>query len=171
MTTLDTTLITEAVSGDIAGQAFEGLYTMDKHDKAEPAVATSLPKKSNDGKTLTINLRKDAKWSNGDPVTANDFVFAWRKVVDPKTGSEFAYIMSDIKNADQVNAGKKPVKDLGIKALNKYKLQVKLERPVPYINELLALNTFDLKMKKWLKNMAKHMVLLLIKQFTMDHSK
>ena len=79
--------------------------------------------------------------------------------------------MSDIKNADQVNAGKKPVKDLGIKALNKYKLQVKLERPVPYINELLALNTFDPQNEKWLKNMAKHMVLLLIKQFTMDHSK
>lgn len=155
MTTLDTTLITEAVSGDIAGQAFEGLYTMDKHDKAEPAVATSLPKKSNDGKTLTINLRKDAKWSNGDPVTANDFVFAWRKVVDPKTGSEFAYIMSDIKNADQVNAGKKPVKDLGIKALNKYKLQVKLERPVPYINELLALNTFDPQNEKVAKKYGK----------------
>ncbi|WNF18734.1 peptide ABC transporter substrate-binding protein [Staphylococcus warneri] len=143
MTTLDTTLMTESVSSDVAGQVFEGLYTMDKRDQAEPAVATKLPKKSKDGKTLTINLRKDAKWSNGDPVTANDFVFAWRKVVDPKTGSEFAYIMSDIKNADQVNAGKKPVKDLGIKALNKYKLQVKLERPVPYINELLALNTFD----------------------------
>ena len=70
---------------------------MNKHDKAEPAIATSLPKKSKDGKTLTVDLRKDAKWSNGDPVTADDFVFAWRKVVNPKTASEFAYIMSDIK--------------------------------------------------------------------------
>ncbi|MDU3212606.1 MAG: peptide ABC transporter substrate-binding protein [Staphylococcus epidermidis] len=125
MTTLDTALITDAVSGDIAAQAFEGLYT------------------SNGGKTLTINLRKNAKWSNGDSVTAYDFVYAWRKVVNPKTASEFAYIMSDIKNADEVNAGKKSVKDLGITAIGKYKLQVDLERPVPYINELLALNTFN----------------------------
>ena len=143
MTTLDTALITDAVSGDIAAQAFEGLYTLNKEDKAEPAIAKSFPKKSNGGKTLTINLRKNAKWSNGDSVTAYDFVYAWRKVVNPKTASEFAYIMSDIKNADEVNAGKKSVKDLGIKAIGKYKLQVDLERPVPYINELLALNTFN----------------------------
>ncbi|MFW3611158.1 peptide ABC transporter substrate-binding protein [Staphylococcus caprae] len=143
MTTLDTALITDAVSGDIVAQAFEGLYSINKKDKAEPAIAKSFPKKSNGGKTLTINLRKNAKWSNGDPVTAQDFVFAWRKVVNPKTASEFAYIMSDIKNADAINSGKKPVKDLGIKALGKYKLQIDLERPVPYINELLALNTFN----------------------------
>ena len=143
MTTLDTALITDAVSGDIVAQAFEGLYTLNKEDKAEPAIAKSFPKKSNGGKTLTINLRKNAKWSNGDSVTAYDFVYAWRKVVNPKTASEFAYIMSDIKNADEVNAGKKSVKDLGIKAIGKYKLQVDLERPVPYINELLALNTFN----------------------------
>ncbi|MEJ7173311.1 peptide ABC transporter substrate-binding protein [Staphylococcus caprae] len=143
MTTLDTALITDAVSGDIVAQAFEGLYSINKKDKAEPAIAKSFPKKSNGGKTLTINLRKNAKWSNGDSVTAQDFVFAWRKVVDPKTASEFAYIMSDIKNADAINSGEKPVKDLGIKALGKYKLQIDLERPVPYINELLALNTFN----------------------------
>ncbi len=58
MTTLDTALITDAVSGDIAAQAFEGLYTLNKEDKAEPAIAKSFPKKSNGGKTLTINLKK-----------------------------------------------------------------------------------------------------------------
>ena len=152
MTTLDTALITDAVSGDIVAQAFEGLYTLNKEDKAEPAIAKSFPKKSNGGKTLTINLRKNAKWSNGDSVTAYDFVYAWRKVVNPKTASEFAYIMSDIKNADEVNAGKKSVKDLGIKAIGKYKLQVDLERPVPYINELLALNTFNPQNEKVAKN-------------------
>ena len=143
MTTLDTALITDAVSGDIAAQAFEGLYTLNKEDKAEPAIATSFPKKSNGGKTLTINLRKNAKWSNGDSVTAYDFVYAWRKVVNPKTASEFAYIMSDIKNADEVNAGKKSVKDLGIKAIGKYQLQVDLERPVPYICLLYTSDAAD----------------------------
>ena len=142
ITTLDTALITDAVSSDVAGQTFEGLYSIDKNDKVTLGVAKETPQKSNGGKTLTINLRKDAKWSNGDPVTAHDFVYAWRKVVDPKTASEFAYIMSDIKNADLINTGKKPLNSLGIKALNKYKLQIDLERPVPYINELLALSTF-----------------------------
>lgn len=142
ITTLDTALITDAVSSDVAGQTFEGLYSIDKNDKVTLGVAKETPQKSNGGKTLTINLRKDAKWSNGDPVTAHDFVYAWRKVVDPKTASEFAYIMSDIKNADLVNTGKKPLNSLGIRALNKYKLQIDLERPVPYINELLALSTF-----------------------------
>lgn len=142
ITTLDTALITDAVSSDVAGQTFEGLYSIDKNDKVTLGVAKETPQKSNGGKTLTINLRKDAKWSNGDPVTAHDFVYAWRKVVDPKTASEFAYIMSDIKNADLVNTGKKTLNSLGIKALNKYKLQIDLERPVPYINELLALSTF-----------------------------
>ncbi|MCI2876157.1 peptide ABC transporter substrate-binding protein [Staphylococcus hominis] len=142
ITTLDTALITDAVSSDVVGQTFEGLYSIDKNDKVTLGVAKETPQKSNGGKTLTINLRKDAKWSNGDPVTAHDFVYAWRKVVDPKTASEFAYIMSDIKNADLINTGKKPLNSLGIKALNKYKLQIDLERPVPYINELLALSTF-----------------------------
>ncbi|OFO42245.1 peptide ABC transporter substrate-binding protein [Staphylococcus sp. HMSC070D05] len=142
ITTLDTALITDAVSSDVVGQTFEGLYSIDKNDKVTLGVAKETPQKSNGGKTLTINLRNDAKWSNGDPVTAHDFVYAWRKVVDPKTASEFAYIMSDIKNADLINTGKKPLNSLGIKALNKYKLQIDLERPVPYINELLALSTF-----------------------------
>ena len=120
MSTLDTALITDAVSGDISNQVFEGLFTLDENDKAKLALAKELPKKSNGGKTLTFKLRNDAKWSNGDPVTANDFVYAWRKLVDPKTGSEYAYIMSDIENADSINAGKLPVEKLGIKALSKY---------------------------------------------------
>ncbi|HEH5576823.1 TPA: peptide ABC transporter substrate-binding protein [Staphylococcus aureus] len=142
MSTLDTTLITDAVSGDISNQVFEGLFTLDKNDKAKLALAKELPKKSNGGKTLTFKLRKDAKWSNGDPVTAYDFVYAWRKLVDPKTGSEYAYIMSDIENADSINSGKLPVEKLGIKALSKYELEIKLKRPIPYINELLALSNF-----------------------------
>ncbi|HBC4237287.1 TPA: peptide ABC transporter substrate-binding protein [Staphylococcus aureus] len=142
MSTLDTALITDAVSGDISNQVFEGLFTLDENDKAKLALAKELPKKSNGGKTLTFKLRNDAKWSNGDPVTANDFVYAWRKLVDPKTGSEYAYIMSDIENADSINAGKLPVEKLGIKALSKYELEIKLKRPIPYINELLALSNF-----------------------------
>ncbi|MDS3985900.1 peptide ABC transporter substrate-binding protein [Staphylococcus capitis] len=142
MTTLDTAMITDSVSNDIAEQAFEGLFSLDKNDKATLAIAKNMPKKSKDGKTLIFDLKVNAKWSNGDDVTANDFVYAWRKVVNPKTGSEYAYIMTDIKNADDINAGKKPVESLGIKAINKHKLEIQLNRPIPYINELLTLSTF-----------------------------
>lgn len=142
MSTLDTTLITDAVSADISNQVFEGLFTLDKNDKAKLALAKELPKKSNGDKTLTFKLRNDAKWSNGDPVTAADFVYAWRKLVNPKTGSEYAFIMSDIENADSISAGKLPVEKLGVKALSKYELEIKLKRPIPYINELLALSNF-----------------------------
>ena len=114
MSSLDTGLITEEISFEVTAQAFEGLYVLGRGDKAELGVAQDFPKKSNGGKTLTVKLKKDAKWSNGDPVTAQDFVYAWRKVVNPKTGSEFAYIMNDIKNASQINTGKKPVKDLSL---------------------------------------------------------
>lgn len=142
MTTLDTAMITDSVSNDIAEQAFEGLFSLDKNDKATLAIAKNMPKKSKDGKTLIFDLKENAKWSNGDDVTANDFVYAWRKVVNPKTGSEYAYIMTDIKNADDINAGKKQVESLGIKAINKHKLEIQLNRPIPYINELLTLSTF-----------------------------
>ena len=142
MTTLDTAMITDSVSNDIAEQAFEGLFSLDKNDKATLAIAKNMPKKSKDGKTLIFDLKENAKWSNGDDVTANDFVYAWRKVVNPKTGSEYAYIMTDIKNADDINAGKKPVESLGIKAINKHKLEIQLNRPIPYNNELLTISTF-----------------------------
>lgn len=142
LTSLDTSLITEEMSFEVTAQTFEGLYTLGKDDKPVLGVAKAFPEKSKDGKTLKVKLRGDAKWSNGDKVTAQDFVYAWRKTVNPKTGSEFAYIMGDIKNASDINAGKKPVEQLGIKALDDETLQIELEKPVPYINQLLALNTF-----------------------------
>ncbi|MCD8843450.1 peptide ABC transporter substrate-binding protein [Staphylococcus gallinarum] len=142
ISTLDTALATDNVTFDLYNQIYEGLYTLDKDDKAVPGVAKSMPKKSNGGKTLTIKLRKNAKWSNGDPVTAQDFVYAWRRVVNPNTASEYAYIMYDIKNAEEINMGKKKVDQLGVKALDDYTLQVKLTKPIPYINEMLAFATF-----------------------------
>ncbi|MCD8910281.1 peptide ABC transporter substrate-binding protein [Staphylococcus gallinarum] len=142
ISTLDTALATDNVTFDLYNQIYEGLYTLDKDDKAVPGVAKSMPKKSDGGKTLTIKLRKNAKWSNGDPVTAQDFVYAWRRVVNPNTASEYAYIMYDIKNAEEINMGKKKVDQLGVKALDDYTLQVKLTKPIPYINEMLAFATF-----------------------------
>ncbi len=139
---MDPSLATDQVSFDVFNQTLEGLYTLDKDDKAVPGVAEGDPEKSEDGKTWTIKLRDDAKWSNGDPVTANDFVYAWRRTLDPKTGAEYAYIMADIKNANDVNAGKKKPEELGVKAVDDHTLEIQLETAVPYFQELLAFGTF-----------------------------
>ncbi|MGW7888072.1 peptide ABC transporter substrate-binding protein [Staphylococcus xylosus] len=142
ISSLDTALATDTVSFDIYNQVYEGLYTLDKNDKAKPGVAKAMPKESNGGKTLTIDLRKDAKWSNGDPVTAHDFEYAWKRVVKPDTASEYAYIMYDLKNAEAINMGKKGVDELGVKAVDDHTLKVELTKPIPYINEMLAFATF-----------------------------
>ena len=140
--TLDSTLATDNVSFGIFNQVFEGLYTLNDKDEAVPAVAKGEPKITQNGKRWTIDLRDDAKWSNGDKVTAHDFVYAWRKAVDPKNASEYAYIMYFIKNAQEVNTGKKKVDELGVKALNDYKIQIDLDKPVPYFKEMLAFGTY-----------------------------
>lgn len=142
ITSLDLALATDTVSFDMYNQIYEGLYTLDKDDKAQPGVAKEMPKESNGGKTLTIELRKDAKWSNGDPVTAHDFEFAWKRVVNPETASEYAYIMYDLKNAEDINMGKKDVDELGVKAVDDHTLKVELNKPIPYINEMFAFGTF-----------------------------
>lgn len=142
ITSLDSALATDTLSFDMYNQIYEGLYTLDKDDKAQPGVAKEMPKESNGGKTLTIELRKDAKWSNGDPVTAHDFEFAWKRVVNPETASEYAYIMYDLKNAEDINMGKKDVDELGVKAVDDHTLKVELNKPIPYINEMFAFGTF-----------------------------
>lgn len=113
--TMDSAMATDGLSFDMFFQTMEGLYTLDKDDKAIPAVAKGDPKITNDGKKWTIKLRDDAKWSNGDPVTAHDFVFAWRKVVDPDTASEYAYILYDIKMQKKLIQEIKSLKNLVLK--------------------------------------------------------
>ena len=100
---------------------------------------------SADGLTYTYTLRSDAFWSNGDPVTAEDFVFAWRRVVDPNSGSRSPYLFTDIahiKNAAKVLAGDLPPSSFGITAIDSKTLQVQLSQPVPYFDDLLTLPSF-----------------------------
>ncbi|MFC6323215.1 peptide ABC transporter substrate-binding protein [Companilactobacillus baiquanensis] len=138
--TMDSSMNTDVIGSQNLSNTMEGLYRFDGK-KLQPAVAKKIVKPTNNGKTYTIELRH-TKWSNGKPVTAQDFVYAWRRTVDPKTASEYAYIYSGIKNADKISAGKKPVNTLGIKALNKYKLEITLESPIPYFNELVVNSPF-----------------------------
>ncbi|MBE3569385.1 MAG: peptide ABC transporter substrate-binding protein [Bacillales bacterium] len=152
---MDSALATDVVSFTALNNVMEGLYRLGKNDEPVEGIAEGEPQVSKDGKTWTFKLR-DAKWSNGDPVKAGDFVYAWRKVVDPKTGSEYAYIMYDIKNAKAINEGKMKPEQLGVKALDDKTLQVQLETPVPYFKNLLTFGTFLPQDEKYVKEQGKN---------------
>ncbi len=139
--TMDQSKVTDVVGFTQLGNTQEGLYRLGKKSKVTNAIATST-KESKDGKTWTFTLRKNAKWSNGDPVTAKDFVYGWQRTVNPKTASQYAYLFSGIKNADKIMAGKANYKQLGIKAEGNYKLVVTLDRPIPYFKLLMGFPTF-----------------------------
>ncbi|MCD2256083.1 peptide ABC transporter substrate-binding protein [Lactobacillus sp. CC-MHH1034] len=151
---MDPSMIVDAISGQANLDTMDGLYRYNGKN-IEPAIATNVVKPTNDGKTYTIKLRHDAKWSNGDPVTANDFVFAWRRTVNPKTGSQYAYLFEPVANAKDIMNKKKPVSALGIKALDKYTLQIDLTQAVPYFNSLLAFQTFFPQNEKFVKKTGK----------------
>ena len=139
----DPQLATDKASANVLGQTLEGLYTLDKNDKPIPGISDGEPQISKDGKEYTFKLKENAKWSNGEPVTANDFVYAWRRAVDPATGSEYAYMFSGvIKNAEDIMNKKAKPEELGVEATDDHTLKVTLEQPVTYLNSLLAFDTY-----------------------------
>ncbi|CCK85933.1 Oligopeptide ABC superfamily ATP binding cassette transporter, binding protein [Lactobacillus equicursoris DSM 19284 = JCM 14600 = CIP 110162] len=148
--TLDASKATDQASYEQINNIEEGLYLLGKNAKVQNALATKTTT-SKDGKTWTFTLRKNAKWSNGDPVTAQDFVYSWRRTVDPKTASEYSYLFSGITNADQIVAGKKKPATLGIKADGKYKLTVTLEKRIPYFKLLMAFPLFFPQNQKFIE--------------------
>ncbi|WP_045371299.1 ABC transporter substrate-binding protein [Vibrio campbellii] len=111
---------------------FEGLVIQDRDGNIVPGVAESW--QTEDNQTFVFQLRKDAKWSNGDPVTADDFVYSLRRAVDPKTASPNVWYLklTKIKNIADVAEGKKPLDDLGITAVDKHTLRFELDSKVPY---------------------------------------
>ena len=141
---LDPQVATDGTSFEVIADYTDGLMQMDETGKAVYAICEEETV-SEDGMTYTFKLRDDANWSNGDPVTADDFVFGWQRAVDPATASEYAYMMSDIgqiKNAAEIIAGEKPVTDLGVKAIDEKTLQVELNVPVSYFDSLLYFPTY-----------------------------
>src|SRR5699024_4144155 len=108
----------------------------------EPAGASKLASVSKDGLTYNFKLRKDAKWSNGEPVTAKDYVFSWQRIVSPETAAQYANLFEIIENAKDITAGKKDKETLGVKAINDYELEVNLNQATPYFNYLVAYPPF-----------------------------
>ncbi|MGG2093209.1 peptide ABC transporter substrate-binding protein [Bacillus sp. S13(2024)] len=148
--TMDTTLTTDGTSSSVMNNTMEGLYRLGKDNKLVPGVAESY-EKSADGKKYTFKLRKDAKWSNGDPVTAKDFVYSWQRAVNPDTAAKSAYIMFDVKNAEKINMKQLPVDQLGVKAVDDYTLEVELDNPVPYFVDLTVYPLFYPLDEKYVK--------------------
>ncbi|KAB2443746.1 peptide ABC transporter substrate-binding protein [Bacillus luti] len=147
---LDTAKTMDGTSAHIMQNIFEGLYVLDDQDQPIPAVAKSF-KRSEDGKKYTFDLRKDAKWSNGDSVTANDFMFAWKRAISHETASQYASMLFYVKNAKEINKGRMPLDELGVKVINDYKLEVELEQPIPYFLQLLALPIYLPQHESFLK--------------------
>ncbi|MDA1662166.1 peptide ABC transporter substrate-binding protein [Bacillus cereus group sp. TH153LC] len=147
---LDTAKTMDGTSAHIMQNIFEGLYVLDDQDQPIPAVAKSF-KRSEDGKKYTFDLRKDAKWSNGDSVTANDFMFAWKRAISHETASQYASMLFYVKNAKEINKGTMPLDALGVKVINDYKLEVELEQPIPYFLQLLALPIYLPQHESFLK--------------------
>jgi len=117
---------------------FEGLTNQDAQGKIVPGVAQSWS--SSDNKTWVFTLRNNARWSNGDPVTAQDFVYSWQRLVDPKNSSASAWFaaLSGIENAAAITRGEMTPDKLGVEAQDKSRLKVTLDRPVPWFPALVA---------------------------------
>lgn len=135
--TLDPGLNTAVDGSIVISNLFEGLAKLDENDKAISGQAEKWDV-SEDKLTYTFHLKKDLKWTNGDPVKASDFVYAWKRVIDPATAAEYAYQMYYIKGAEAANTGKGSMDDVAIKATDDNTLVVTLAGPCSYFPELTA---------------------------------
>ena len=131
--TLDPQLNEEVAGFHVIRDLFEGLLSQDADGQLVPGVATAYSA-SDGNRTYTFTLRRNAKWSNGDPVTAHDFVYAWRRAADPATASPYGWYLklTQITNAKDILAGRKAPSELGVRAVDDHTLEVRLDRPLPY---------------------------------------
>lgn len=119
----------------------EGLIRDGDGGKPAPGVAEKW-ETSEDGLVWTFYLRKNAKWSNGDPITAKDFKAGWTRALDPKTANEYAFMVYPVKNAEKFNKGEAKAEDLGIEVIDDYTLKVTLEAPLPYFTSMVRIFTY-----------------------------
>lgn len=134
---LDPHLVQDAVGGAVVIDLFEGLTRSGPTGNTEPALAESWSV-SDDGLTWTFNLRDDGRWSDGTPVTAEDFVYGWQRAVDPELGSTYAYYLetAGVENAGAVIAGEKAPEALGVRAVDRFTFEVSLNAPISYLPDM-----------------------------------
>lgn len=141
--TLDPQLNEDSEGFDVLRDLFEGLFNQDSRGNLEPGVAKQF-RASDSNQTFIFELREDARWSNGDPVTAHDFVYSWRRAVNPATASPYAWYveLATVENAAAIIAGDEMPEKLGVRALDDFTLEVRLEQPLPYFPEMTTYATF-----------------------------
>ncbi|ETX16352.1 peptide ABC transporter substrate-binding protein [Roseivivax halodurans JCM 10272] len=136
---MDPQINTDVEGSDVLRSLFEGLYNENGTGELVPGVALEHTV-SDDQKTYTFTLRDDAQWSNGDPVTAQDFVYSWKRLADPATASEYAWYLElmQIENAAEIIAGDMSVDELGVTAVDDRTLEVRITTPLPYFPQMLV---------------------------------
>lgn len=139
---LDTSKASAAVSFDILTQVEEGLYRLDKDGKPVPAMAAALPEITNGGKTYTIKLRDGVTWSDGSAVTAKDFVYAWKRTLDPNTKADYNFMVAWIKGGEAYMTGKGSADQVEVKAIDDKTLTFTLENPIPFMTAQLSFPVF-----------------------------
>ena len=140
--TIDPQLVEETIGAHIDRQLFEGLMSQDAEGELIPGVATGF-EANEDNTEFTFTLREDAVWSNGDPVTAGDFVYAWQRAADPATASPYAWFveLAAIRNAAEIVAGEMEPSELGVEAVDDRTLKVTLAEPTPYFADMTTHTT------------------------------
>ena len=136
MRSIDPSLSTDVPAAHVLDDLFEGLTRLDQRGEPEPGVAASWDT-SADGRTWSFHLRS-ARWSNGEPIRADDFVYAWRRTVDPRTASDYAQALAPVANAIAISEGRLPVTALGIEAPDAHTVRVHLHAPTPYLLSLMT---------------------------------
>ncbi|OLS41812.1 peptide ABC transporter substrate-binding protein [Bacillus sp. MRMR6] len=141
---MDSVMAEDVLGFTMIGAVNEGLYRLDPDQNVIPGVADGMPEYNEDNTVLTIKLKQDTEWSNGDPVTAHDFVYAWQRAIDPETASPYGpyFMMGKIANASEIYAGEAEVSTLGIKALDDHTLEITLVRALPYIDSFITFPLF-----------------------------
>lgn len=139
-TSLNTLLATYAYDFTPINAMIECLYRDDENDVPQPAGAETVDI-SDDKLVYTFHLREDATWSNGDPVVATDYEFAWQQALNPKVASDYAYMLYFIHNAEPYFNGEVEWSEVGVKVIDDYTLEVTLDNPLPYATDLFAFPT------------------------------
>ena len=149
---LDPHKTSTVVEQHILDELYEGLIVYDEHAELKPGVAASWDI-SPDRLTYTFHLRPDARWSNGAPLRADDFVWSFRRLMDPKTGAGYANILYTLKNARAVNTGALPLDALGVRAVDPATLEIRLEHPAAYLlaqlTHLTAMPIYKPSVDRW----------------------
>ena len=139
-TSLNTLLATYAYDFTPINAMIECLYRDDENDVPQPAGAETVDI-SDDKLVYTFHLREDATWSNGDPVVATDYEFAWQQALNPEVASDYAYMLYFIHNAEPYFNGEVEWSEVGVKVIDDYTLEVTLDNPLPYATDLFAFPT------------------------------